>query len=511
MSFYRNLEVPYFSQRENKTVWHEKYSKDNKVVKNNPELEGKLVPNGRTDSKAKNSCNITCLAMILHYFGVTSDTPDEMMRKVFDPSDSELATYSDEQKNLVAETYTNNGFFESIENMQKFAKEFYNAESEVRYQKTFEEIKNDILAGFPALVSVGLLNNYDESFYKEDLESDKGIQDIKNYAYHLYAKVALSSVKKNDYDNKNSELESKIETLEENLKKENIAEEEKRQTEKEIKSVKQDLDKLKGCKAKGYQYCLDELRSHGHYVVIRGITDNGVIINDPWGKPVINTTGKGEYYTIMNGDNIHLIQKEFDKQYFQDKHFYSCLIIREKRWNFISRKKDFLVTNEKFLENCRKAEMFEFGGYPIKRSNLWHNGLHFGSSIGNEIYPIGPGQLVAARIVNKDSEGNEPANGSRCFVLVKHQIKDSKGCLKDFFACYMHLKPFNNLDNIINNGEKTNMKWLDDLIKRTKGVRQVKYGKDSISFYAESDTKGKDEIGKLPDSSIFIIISLIHI
>lgn len=25
MSFYRNLEVPYFSQRENKIVWHEKY------------------------------------------------------------------------------------------------------------------------------------------------------------------------------------------------------------------------------------------------------------------------------------------------------------------------------------------------------------------------------------------------------------------------------------------------------------------------------------------------------
>lgn len=26
MSFYRNLEVPYFSQRENKTVWHRKYT-----------------------------------------------------------------------------------------------------------------------------------------------------------------------------------------------------------------------------------------------------------------------------------------------------------------------------------------------------------------------------------------------------------------------------------------------------------------------------------------------------
>lgn len=93
---------------------------------------------------------------------------------------------------------------------------------------------------------------------------------------------------------------------------------------------------------------MDDYRFHGHYVVIRGITDNGIIINDPWGKPVINAGGKGEYYTIMTGDNIHLSQREFDKQYFQDKHFYSCLIVRAKRWNFISHNKQFDLKNENF-------------------------------------------------------------------------------------------------------------------------------------------------------------------
>ena len=103
------------------------------------------------------------------------------------------------------------------EYMQKFAKEFYSVESEVRYWKTFKEIKNDILAGFPALVSVGLLHEFDESFYKEDLESGKGLQNIKNYAYHLYANIKLSAVENKDFDNKNTELEKTVKKLEEKL------------------------------------------------------------------------------------------------------------------------------------------------------------------------------------------------------------------------------------------------------------------------------------------------------
>lgn len=505
---FRNLEVPYFSQRKNQCIWYERYSKDNKLVQMKPELEGSIVPNGKTDTKAKNSCNITCLAMILHYFGITTDTPDEMMRKVFAPTEEEISSYTEGQKELVSKAYADGNVFEAIEYMQKFAKEFYTVESEVRYWKTFKEIKNDILAGFPALVSVGLLHEFDESFYKEDLESEKGLQNIKNYAYHLYANIKLSAVENKDYDNKNTELENTIKKLEEKLSVENITEEKKQQIEKELYSTNQKLEQLKKCKLKGYQYCLDELRSHGHYIVIRGIDDTGVIINDPWGKPVINSKGKGEYYTIMNGDNIHLTQNDFDKQYFQDGHFWSCLIIREKRWGFVSRKKDYLVTNENFLENCRNAEMFDFGGYPIKRSNLWHNGLHFSNKIGNEIYPIGPGQLVAARIVNKDSTGNEPANGSCCFVLIKHQVKDDNNKLKDFFVCYMHLKPISNLEEIESSGKKTNIKWLDDIIERTKEVRQIKYGKDNTSFYEENDIDGIKEIGKLPDSSYFLLDSI---
>lgn len=497
MSF-RNLEVPYFSQRKNQCIWHERYTEDNKLVQTNPKLLGTIVPDGKTDTKADDSCNITCLAMILHYFGITKDTPDEMMRKVFNPKDKELQKYTEDQKSLVKKAYTDSDFFEPADNMKKFAEYFYNAKAEVYYKKTIGEIETEILTGYPVIVSCGLLRNYEEKKY---------IPDCKKAAYAEVFSKKLKNVKETDYDSKIAEYNKQITEKNNLLKDKNTSSEDKTLLQKQTDEIEKAKSKLE----KNYQtkldYKLNDYRFHGHYIVIRGITDKGVIINDPWGKPSINKDGKGEY-TIMTGDNIHLSKEAFDKQYFHDGHFWSCIIIREKRWSFVSRNEDYFVTNEKFLENCRKAEMFEFGGYPIKRSNLWHNGLHFSSKIGNEIYPIGPGQLVAARLVNKDSKGNGPANGSNCFVLIKHQILDDKKKLKDFFVCYMHLKPIDNLEKIINSGQKTNIKWIDEIIERTKGVRQIRYGIDNTSFYSEKDEKGDKEIGKLPDSGIFQVESI---
>ena len=157
------------------------------------------------------------------------------------------------------------------------------------------------------------------------------------------------------------------------------------------------------------------------------------------------------------------------------------------------------------MQNCRDAEQFDFGGYPIKRSNLWHNGIHYGNKIGNKIYPIGAGQLIAARVVNKDTEKDEePKNGSRCFVLIKHQVIVAEK-LQDFFVCYMHLKPIENLGSYIQSSRKTNIKWLDELIKRSKKTNRIRYGIENTEFYSLNDTEGKKSVGKLPSSGIFIV------
>jgi len=492
MSNFRNLEVPYFSQRENSSIWYERYSKDNKIVQTNPLLEGTIVPNGKTDTKAKDSCNITSLAMLLHYFGVTSDTPDEMMRKVFNPTEKELESYSAAQKQLVTEAYTNSNIFESIETMQMFAKEFYNVESEVAYQKTFKEIKNEILTGYPCLVSCGIIRDYDIT--------EQAVKVIKGFAH----KALFGRESWEQYDKKITDYNASITKYEKQLENENI-QDEKEKIEKELTKIKNEKKQLENEYETKQEYYLTNYRFRGHYVVIRGISEDGVIINDPWGKPFINSDGKGEYYTIMIGDNVFLKQKEFDKQYFQDGHFYSCLTIKAKRWNFVSRDPKYDIINKDFLQNCRDAEQFDFGGYPIKRSNLWHNGIHYGNKIGNKIYPIGAGQLIAARVVNKDTEKNEePKNGSRCFVLIKHQVIVAEK-LQDFFVCYMHLEPIEDLGSYIQSSRKTNIKWLDELIKRSKKTNRIRYGIENTEFYSLNDTEGKKSVGKLPSSGVFIV------
>ena len=493
MSNFRNLEVPYFSQRENSSIWYERYSKDNKIVQTNPLLEGTIVPNGKTDTKAKDSCNITSLAMLLHYFGVTSDTPDEMMRKVFNPTEKELESYSAAQKQLVTEAYTNSNIFESIETMQMFAKEFYNVESEVAYQKTFKERKNEILTGYPCLVSCGIIRDYDIT--------EQAVKVIKGLAYD----ALFGSESWKQYDKKIVFYDASITKYENQLENGELLQDEKEKIERDLTKVKNDKEQLEDAYEKKQEYYLTNYRFRGHYVVIRGISEDGVIINDPWGKPFINSDGKGEYYTIMIGDNVFLKQKEFDKQYFQDGHFYSCLTIKAKRWNFVSRDPKYDIINKDFLQNCRDAEQFDFGGYPIKRSNLWHNGIHYGNKIGNKIYPIGAGQLIAARVVNKDTEKNEePKNGSRCFVLIKHQVIVAEK-LQDFFVCYMHLEPIEDLGSYIQSSRKTNIKWLDELIKRSKKTNRIRYGIENTEFYSLNDTEGKKSVGKLPSSGVFIV------
>lgn len=67
----RNLPVPFFSQRDNKYEWQQI-----------DEPSG--TPIGTRRSLAYMTCNITSLCMLLHYFGITTDTPDDMLKKVFE-------------------------------------------------------------------------------------------------------------------------------------------------------------------------------------------------------------------------------------------------------------------------------------------------------------------------------------------------------------------------------------------------------------------------------------------
>ena len=265
MSNFRNLEVPYFSQRENSSIWYERYSKDNKIVQTNPLLEGTIVPNGKTDTKAKDSCNITSLAMLLHYFGVTSDTPDEMMRKVFNPTEKELESYSAAQKQLVTDAYTSSRIFESTETMQNFTKAFYNVTAEVAVPKKFDEVKNNVLAGYPCLVSCGIIRDYDIT--------DQTKKVIKGLAYD----ALFGSESWKQYDKKIALYNASITKYENQLENGELLQDEKEKIERDLTKVKNDKKQLEDTYEKKQEYYLTNYRFRGHYVVIRGITEDGVI------------------------------------------------------------------------------------------------------------------------------------------------------------------------------------------------------------------------------------------
>lgn len=66
----RNLAVPFFTQRDNTYIWQQVDSDSN--LKKGPKYP-----------MAWRSCNITSLCMLLHYWGLTKETPNQMIEKVY--------------------------------------------------------------------------------------------------------------------------------------------------------------------------------------------------------------------------------------------------------------------------------------------------------------------------------------------------------------------------------------------------------------------------------------------
>ena len=69
----RNLAVPFFTQRDNTYIWQQ--------------LDDDNQPFGPKYPMAWRTCNITSLCMILHYWGLTKETPNQMIEKVFSKED----------------------------------------------------------------------------------------------------------------------------------------------------------------------------------------------------------------------------------------------------------------------------------------------------------------------------------------------------------------------------------------------------------------------------------------
>lgn len=147
----RNLPVPFYSQRKNEYIWHERYTDEKEAEKAGKKV-GDCVPDGKKVSMACNSCNLTSLWMILRYYGVSIINPDAIMKEYFEnPNNLEFLN-----KHPDAEAV------EKWENIKDIADKIfssYSFETKLKYDVSISSIHTEIEAGRPVLASIALAKN----------------------------------------------------------------------------------------------------------------------------------------------------------------------------------------------------------------------------------------------------------------------------------------------------------------------------------------------------------------
>lgn len=459
-----NLPVPFFSQRDNSYIWKQRYEADeynNEGKKIHKKGEVKKIKDDK-NKEIENTvkiwnycCNITCLAMVLNYLGVTKDGPFQLCQKLFAdayPADSkkeaDFDRYIEYRTNKFSAAY---GFrcIEYPSVLESIANDIYHVRNvfipEKRY--TLADVKKEVESGYPVIVNCGITHPSQEWMQKQSDE-----------------KTAYNT----------STLQA------------------------ELNKAKEDAS----------------YESHGHYIVIRGFTIEGdIIINDPWGKATNNNgnipTAKinnkendtwAAYNTNIEngsncGENIVIKKSDFERQYHGK--FWSVLIIYDRRWSFPFKNnltnfikvnqgtyKRYIPENEQ-IEACYKLQVPGIY-YPITSTCTPHNGIHINAGKYTNFYSIGSGMLVAAKLCNKKNEVIE--NGSNCFILVKHQIQMPKQTkyapvdIKTFFCLYNHIRPIS-----FTNEDIANIRFLNELNTEKNKDKEKK-------FFDEQDVKRKTNV-----------------
>ena len=139
----RNLAVPFFTQRDNTYVWQQ--------------LDDDNNPIGDKYPMAWRTCNITSLCMILHYWGLTKETPNQMIEKVFSKEEWGWSKEAYEEKAKGAARV------EVWENLKAIAEYYISLSNQTSFTVHQKEEKISIMSlqkliakGFPVMLSCGL-------------------------------------------------------------------------------------------------------------------------------------------------------------------------------------------------------------------------------------------------------------------------------------------------------------------------------------------------------------------
>jgi len=433
----RNLPVPFFSQRENKYKWQRiALNKENggeNVQLNAKEGIDKTFYKadeniGFPVSLAWSTCNMTSLCMILHYFGITYDSPDEMLEKFFNADNCKFRKEAYAGGTGPNRLLWGGTLKEFVVNTYNLPDNYITHRSETM---TLDDVKRKIGKGYPVWLSYG------PTVTKEKSETvTEKYEDNYNGRGHISVIRGFTNDGDVILNDPWGDPSNEIELLN--------------------------------------NYPADRPYSiRGVYDFSRGSGDNAVlregdfisIIRKPVNTPVLFQSLVIEYphiwsfpvRDIINTGNPFLFSR------------YDYDIERERGVRTNEFKKAYRRLQ---IEKMMKLESYDNACYPVTGAGRWHDGIHIKKTAGHSVYSAGPGRLVAVKAV----EANRGNIRSTCFALVKHQISEAE-TLKEFYSLYMHLSPVDIARRLYKrfnfNEEFETGDWLDQIFQHIQPKRII--------------------------------------
>ncbi|MCL2601437.1 MAG: C39 family peptidase [Treponema sp.] len=441
----RNLPVPFFSQREVRYRWQRlahgnhseagqagerikvDHAKPAEGIKDRFYREGEKI--GYEVSLAHHVCNIVSLCMVLRYYGITDDTPDQMLEKFFTTRNFRASTEANangtgkhfnsdfrQEENAISPRFSGpNRLMEWTNFLRQFA--VINYKIPDSYFATPPETndidwaKGQIAKGNPVMISYGATRGTaassghvavirgftDGSVIINDPWGDAGTPD------------GLLIPKSNDDD------VSRFYSLR---------------------------------------------RNEGRNFSSLGNGDNSILHLDEFKRLI-----KDDKKTFNAALSIHY-------PHTWAFPFRQGAGVHESVFRFSDPQNNSDEYRHSQAAEMLKSESINHAGYPISANRFWHDGIHIQ---GNEpVYAIGSGRLVAARI--QSSAPSSPSDGDRSFALVSHKVKTG-GKERGFYSHYMHLAHENIASRIqshlFGGTGKQGASWLDQLIERIMPMRAL--------------------------------------
>ena len=479
---HRNLPVPFFSQREVRYIWEGLHPRDI-IDPSTGRIRNRAgEPIGRPIPLASRSCNIVSLCMLLHYYGITDDTPDTMLRKFYE-------VFREGQFSREATVgypyFTGANRPQVWSNLQEFAEGVYNLPNGYirRGNLNIRYIKTRIANGHPVMFSYGVVpftnrrlsdGTFETNFQSGHIAVCRGFTE-KN---HIIINDPWGDVATPD---------GFLVTLFPNTP--------------DTSTSPDEATTSRGRFLFGQLHASENVNVRRHFSGL-GNGDNAVLRLEEFKKLIPSRSLHTPLHATMYIEYPHIWSFPY-RQTIQDDAGRNI----ERRFVFSNHDINEPINREDQVNAMLATEVIEDAGYPIRANRFWHSGIHIRGRENTPIpvYAVGPGRLVAARI---QAEANMPSTGSSNFVLVRHQVKrDNK--IREFYSHYMHLAPVDIAERIragiaADDSEQREKDWIGQLIEKIRPKKAL------ITAVVNSLDSELNPVGTLPFSSIIYLCPRPH-